>query len=156
MGMRGTATILFLATHITDAEAMQLSDPVYCYILDVILLLYSIIFTALYFREKFLRKGPVPEDPSDPAAPTRDPNEPVYTDLDLPQMDSDYQQLNRPIRRREEETQYQELRGQSNDEYQRINPAGRKPRKSKKKSNEARTGRRRDAAEAVEMYKLPQ
>lgn len=33
------------------AEA-SMSDPTNCYILDVFLLLYSIIFTALYFREK--------------------------------------------------------------------------------------------------------
>lgn len=30
----------------------SMSDPTNCYILDVFLLLYSIIFTALYFREK--------------------------------------------------------------------------------------------------------
>lgn len=32
--------------------AASMSDPTNCYILDVFLLLYSIIFTALYFREK--------------------------------------------------------------------------------------------------------
>ncbi|XP_050975280.1 CD247 antigen like [Labeo rohita] len=148
MEMSRTITLLFLASHVSFADASP-SDPTYCYILDVFLLLYSIIFTALYFREKFTREGPVPPDP---ATPARNPNEPVYTDLDLPQMSSDYQQLDRPIRRREPETHYQELRAHTSDEYQEIRS---KPRKAKNKSNEGRTGRNRDAAEAVEMETFP-
>ncbi|XP_065107991.1 CD247 antigen like [Paramisgurnus dabryanus] len=168
MEIRRKATILFLATRVSGADASSfLYNPVYCYALDVFLLLYSILFTALFFREKFTR--PVASDPAAPAVPARNPNEPVYTDLDLPQVGSDYHQLDRPIRRREEETQYQELRGQSNDEYQRINTKelrgqsndeyqriNTKPRKPKNKSNEARTGRRREGAENMEMYALPQ
>ncbi|XP_051564865.1 T-cell surface glycoprotein CD3 zeta chain-like [Myxocyprinus asiaticus] len=148
MEMSRTATLLLLATHVSYTEAVHVSDPVVCYILDVILLLYSIIFTALYFQVKFTRKEPIPPEP---ATPARNPNEPVYTDLDLPQMSSDYQQLDRPIRRREEETHYQELRGQSNEEYQEIKKTGIKPRKGNNKPNEARTRRKLDAAEAVEM-----
>ncbi|NP_001093577.1 CD247 antigen like precursor [Danio rerio] len=150
MEMSRTSTLLLLASCVSSAEA-TVSDPTYCYILDVILLVYSIIFTALYFREKFLKEGPVPPDP---AAPVRNPNEPVYTDLDLPQVGSDYQQLDRPIRRREPETHYQELRAHASDEYQQIGTKG-KPRKAKSKSNEGRTGRKRDAAEAVEMETFP-
>ncbi|XP_055070928.2 CD247 antigen like [Misgurnus anguillicaudatus] len=154
MEIRRKATILFLATHVSSADASaSLYNPVYCYALDVFLLLYSIIFTALFFREKFTKTRPDASDAAAPAVPARNPNEPVYTDLDLPQIGSDYQQLDRPIRRREEETQYQELRGQSNDEYQKINTKARKP---KSKSNEARTGRRREGAENMEMYALPQ
>ncbi|XP_067301172.1 CD247 antigen like [Pseudorasbora parva] len=151
MEMSRTSTLLFLATYVSSAEA-SLSDPTNCYILDVFLLLYSIIFTALYFREKFTKEGPVPPEPETTA---RNPNEPVYTDLDLPQMSSEYQQLDRPIRRREPETHYQELRGPRNDEYQEIRPKGNKPRKAKKKTDEARTGRKREAAEAVEMETFP-
>ncbi|XP_016322882.1 T-cell surface glycoprotein CD3 zeta chain-like [Sinocyclocheilus anshuiensis] len=152
MEMSRTITLLFLASHVSSTEAMSASDPTNCFILDVFLLLYSIIFTALYFREKFTREGPVPPDP---ASPARNPNEPVYTDLDLPQMSSDYQQLDRPIRRREPETHYQELRTHTSDEYQEIRTKGTKPRKGKGKSNEGRTGRNRDAAEAVEMETFP-
>ncbi|XP_051761164.1 CD247 antigen like [Ctenopharyngodon idella] len=151
MEMSRTTTLLFLVTHVSSADA-SMSDPTNCYILDVFLLLYSIIFTALYFREKFTKEEPVPPEP---ATPARNPNEPVYTDLDLPQMSSDYQQLDRPIRRREPETHYQELRGARNDEYQEIKPKGNKPRKGKSKPDEARTGRKRDAAEAVEMETFP-
>ncbi|XP_051998684.1 T-cell surface glycoprotein CD3 zeta chain-like [Xyrauchen texanus] len=148
MEMSRAATLLLLSTHVSYAEAVHVSDPIVCYILDVILLLYSIIFTALYFRVKFTREEPIPDEP---ATPARNPNEPVYTDLDLPQMSSDYQQLNRPIRRREEETHYQELRGQSNEEYQEIKKTGTKPRTGNSKPKEARTGRKRNAAETVEM-----
>ncbi|XP_026128687.1 T-cell surface glycoprotein CD3 zeta chain-like [Carassius auratus] len=133
-------------------EALSVFDPTYCYIFDVFLLLYSVIFTALYFREKFTREEPVPPEPA-PLA--RNPNEPVYTDLDLPQMSSDYQQLDRPIRRREPETHYQELRAHTSDEYQAIRTKGAKPRKSKRKSNEGRTRRNGDAAESMEMETYP-
>ncbi|XP_059418197.1 T-cell surface glycoprotein CD3 zeta chain-like [Carassius carassius] len=152
MEMSRTITLLFLASQVSFTEASSASDPTYCYVLDVLLLLYSILFTALYFREKFTKEGPVPPDP---ASPERNPNEPVYTDLDLPQMSSDYQQLDRPIRRREPETHYQELRAHTSDEYQEIRTKGKKPRKGKGQSNEGRTGRNRDAAEAVEMEAFP-
>uniref|UniRef100_A0A9J7X9C6 CD247 antigen like n=1 Tax=Cyprinus carpio carpio TaxID=630221 RepID=A0A9J7X9C6_CYPCA len=142
MEMSRTISLLFLASHVSSTGALSASDPTYCYIFDVFLLLYSIIFTALYFREKFTREGPVPPDP---ASSARNPNEPVYTDLDLPQMSSDYQQLDRPIRRREPETHYQELRAHTSDEYQEIRTKGTK----------GRTGRNRDAAEAVEMDTFP-
>ena len=33
-------------------EALEVTDPAICYILDAFLLLYGIVFTALYFREK--------------------------------------------------------------------------------------------------------
>ncbi|XP_052005063.1 T-cell surface glycoprotein CD3 zeta chain-like isoform X2 [Xyrauchen texanus] len=145
MEMSRTATLLFLATHVSYTEAVHVSDPIVCYILDVILLLYSIIITALYFEQKFTRELPIPPDP---ATPARNANEAVYTDLDLPQINSDYQQLDRPIRS-QEETHYQELRGQSNEEYQKIKKTRTKPHKRKPK--EARTGRKRDAAEVVEM-----
>ncbi|XP_051566419.1 T-cell surface glycoprotein CD3 zeta chain-like isoform X2 [Myxocyprinus asiaticus] len=148
MEMSRTATLLLLATHVSYTEAVHVSDPIVCYILDVILLLYSIIFTALYFRQKFTREEPIPPDP---ATPARNPNEPVYTDLDLPQINSDYQQLDRLIRRQEEETHYQELRGQSNEEYQEIKKTGTKPHKGRSKPNEARTGRKRDAEVVAEM-----
>ncbi|KTF94014.1 hypothetical protein cypCar_00009263 [Cyprinus carpio] len=141
MEMSRTISLLFLASHVSSTGALSASDPTYCYIFDVFLLLYSIIFTALYFREKFTREGPVPPDP---ASSARNPNEPVYTDLDLPQMSSDYQQLDRP-----------ELRAHTSDEYQEIRTKGTKPRKAKSKSNEGRTGRNRDAAEAVEMDTFP-
>uniref|UniRef100_A0A3B1J4U0 High affinity immunoglobulin epsilon receptor subunit gamma n=1 Tax=Astyanax mexicanus TaxID=7994 RepID=A0A3B1J4U0_ASTMX len=42
----------FILSSVFTTEAMSLSDPVTCYILDAVLLLYCIIFTALYFRIK--------------------------------------------------------------------------------------------------------
>uniref|UniRef100_A0A671NW94 CD247 antigen like n=1 Tax=Sinocyclocheilus anshuiensis TaxID=1608454 RepID=A0A671NW94_9TELE len=133
-----TKALGLLKMFVLFAEALSVSDPTYCYVLDVFLLLYSILFTALYFREKFTREGPVPPDP---ASPARNPNEPVYTDLDLPQMSSDYQQLDRPVRL------FYELRPHTSDEYQEIRTKGKKV--------SGRTGRNRDAAEAVEMETFP-
>ncbi|KAL2081426.1 hypothetical protein ACEWY4_023279 [Coilia grayii] len=56
--MRGTTRLLALAmmAHVADATV---SDPVICYMLDAFLLLYCIVFTALFFRQKFAGSPPV-------------------------------------------------------------------------------------------------
>ncbi|KAI4903040.1 hypothetical protein NFI96_033400, partial [Prochilodus magdalenae] len=62
---------------------MSMSDPITCYVLDAVLLLYCIIFTALYFRIKFSRLQ------SDNSAPA----EPLYEGLKTDQMSDEYQTL---------------------------------------------------------------
>lgn len=42
---------------------MSISDPNICYILDGLLLLYSIVMTALFFRAKVSTGGPQPSSP---------------------------------------------------------------------------------------------
>ncbi|XP_067083830.1 CD247 antigen like isoform X2 [Osmerus mordax] len=48
-----TAAVFVLLQRVSSAEA-SLSTPVTCYILDGFLLLYCIVFTGLFFREKLL------------------------------------------------------------------------------------------------------
>ncbi|XP_022536337.2 CD247 antigen like [Astyanax mexicanus] len=128
---------------------MSLSDPVTCYILDAVLLLYCIIFTALYFRIKFAR---IQSD-------TSVPQESVYEGLNKNAMTDEYEtlagqsgQAGGPVRRnrvQQEEGQYEALRSPSNDDYQEI-PKKAKPRKSKAKSKESAA-----TADAIEMDPLP-
>ncbi|XP_056415865.1 T-cell surface glycoprotein CD3 zeta chain [Hyla sarda] len=42
-----------------DAQFLGLADLRYCYMLDGILFFYAIIVTALFFREKLSKRGPV-------------------------------------------------------------------------------------------------
>nr|WAQ80367.1 T-cell receptor zeta chain [Bufo gargarizans] len=58
------ALCAFLHAHlpVADAQFFGLTDPRYCYLLDGILFFYSIIVTALFFREKLIKRGPVNGD----------------------------------------------------------------------------------------------
>ncbi|XP_041940333.1 high affinity immunoglobulin epsilon receptor subunit gamma-like isoform X1 [Alosa sapidissima] len=62
MRMWRTIKLLPLSLMVHVAEATSVSDPVICYVLDAVLLLYCIVFTALYFREKFLRSPTTQEE----------------------------------------------------------------------------------------------
>lgn len=54
----------FLHAHLSvaDAQFFGLTDPRYCYLLDGMLFFYAIIVTALFFREKLKKRGPVEGD----------------------------------------------------------------------------------------------
>ncbi|XP_071994999.1 T-cell surface glycoprotein CD3 zeta chain isoform X2 [Engystomops pustulosus] len=56
-----------LHTHlsIADAQFFGLNDPKYCYLLDGILFIYAIIVTALFFREKLVKRRPGHKDGND-------------------------------------------------------------------------------------------
>ncbi|XP_073433216.1 T-cell surface glycoprotein CD3 zeta chain [Dendrobates tinctorius] len=53
-----------LHTHLStaDAQFFGLTDPKYCYLLDGILFFYAIIVTALFFREKLIKRDAVSGD----------------------------------------------------------------------------------------------
>ncbi|XP_036413039.1 T-cell surface glycoprotein CD3 zeta chain [Colossoma macropomum] len=61
MGHQKTGALAFFVLMLSPAEASSgLYDPRFCYILDVFLLIYGIIITALFLREKFCKpKGKV-------------------------------------------------------------------------------------------------
>ncbi|KAG9271078.1 T-cell surface glycoprotein CD3 zeta chain-like [Astyanax mexicanus] len=130
---------------------MSLSDPVTCYILDAVLLLYCIIFTALYFRIKFAR---IQSD-------TSVPQESVYEGLNKNAMTDEYEtlagqsgQAGGPVRRnrvQQEEGQYEALRSPSNDDYQEI------PKKAKVGVHFSTVffPQSAAAADAIEMDPLP-
>ncbi|XP_072254471.1 T-cell surface glycoprotein CD3 zeta chain isoform X3 [Pyxicephalus adspersus] len=47
---------------VTDAQAFGLTDPRLCYLLDGILLIYAIIISALFIREKLPKSKPIEEE----------------------------------------------------------------------------------------------
>ncbi|XP_076857640.1 CD247 antigen like isoform X2 [Brachyhypopomus gauderio] len=125
MAVLRTETLLILVPLLSSAEAVGWSDPITCYILDAVLLLYCIVFTALYFRIKLSRL-----QADDPAK-----NEPVYTGLNTNEMSDAYQTLDQSTsqargpakqnRAEKQEGPYEALRTPSNDEYQEIKKTSR-------------------------------
>ncbi|XP_060785526.1 CD247 antigen like [Neoarius graeffei] len=113
--------LLCLALLLSSAEATNFSDPIVCYVLDAVLLLYCIIFTALYFKLKFEKAKAFVKLP-DKSALTAEAGQ--------------------------DEGHYQALVGQSNQEYEEIKRKS-KPRKHKSKSKEPKS--KSGAAEAIEM-----
>ncbi|MCJ8732371.1 hypothetical protein PDJAM_G00210690 [Pangasius djambal] len=118
-------SLLCLALLVSSAEATNANDPIICYVLDAVLLLYCIIFTALYFKLKF---------------------EKAQTFVVAPNMSPSTDQAP------QEEGQYEALVGQSNDDYQEIQTKS-KPPKKKSKAKEPKS--KSNAAEAIEMKSGP-
>ncbi|XP_033842270.2 CD247 antigen like [Periophthalmus magnuspinnatus] len=60
------SVLLVLLFNPTSCYAFSPSDPMICYILDGVLIIYCIVATALFFREKLCREVPnvVVSDPS--------------------------------------------------------------------------------------------
>ncbi|XP_058886508.1 T-cell surface glycoprotein CD3 zeta chain-like isoform X2 [Acipenser ruthenus] len=67
-----------------EAEVLGLTDPKLCYILDGVLLLYSVIITALYFKNKFSKAKDKPQKES------------LYADLDRSRVEVYDQANSRP------------------------------------------------------------
>ncbi|XP_064166119.1 T-cell surface glycoprotein CD3 zeta chain-like isoform X1 [Anguilla rostrata] len=56
MDLRWTGLLVVLAMAVPSAEAkIGLNDPMLCYILDGVLLLYGLVITGLFFRERYFK-----------------------------------------------------------------------------------------------------
>ncbi|XP_048864272.1 T-cell surface glycoprotein CD3 zeta chain-like [Brienomyrus brachyistius] len=134
----GVLTVLVLVFH--PAEAMDIMDPRICYVLDGLLMLYSIIMTALFFKAKFgtqsiskeegiysdLNRAPDTYDQlrgaNDLEIGTmqrqRSGNDGVYTPLQKKDDDT-YKQItgNRERKKNKNEQVYQGLTGATRDTY---------------------------------------
>ncbi|XP_016406663.1 T-cell surface glycoprotein CD3 zeta chain-like [Sinocyclocheilus rhinocerous] len=63
MAPRAASAVIILLS-ITPVSAMSKYDPQYCYILDAFLLLYCIIITAFFVRERYIKKKSIVEQDS--------------------------------------------------------------------------------------------
>ncbi|XP_013863969.1 T-cell surface glycoprotein CD3 zeta chain [Austrofundulus limnaeus] len=73
--------LLVLASVLPSAEALNISDPQLCYILDGFLGLYGLIITGMFIKEKFFRSKMKPAEES------------LYTDLRGQETDGGYAPL---------------------------------------------------------------
>uniref|UniRef100_V9KAZ5 T-cell surface glycoprotein CD3 zeta chain n=1 Tax=Callorhinchus milii TaxID=7868 RepID=V9KAZ5_CALMI len=114
--------ILALEFHLTDADAMTLTDPKLCYILDGILFIYGIIITALYLKLRFTK---VKNKPGDAAGSTpnvedqyqtlRNQDKDQYSSLAFSGQDAEAGAGKRNRRRRDDSANV-------NDTYTKLNP----------------------------------
>ncbi|XP_067083821.1 CD247 antigen like isoform X1 [Osmerus mordax] len=123
-----TAAVFVLLQRVSSAEA-SLSTPVTCYILDGFLLLYCIVFTGLFFREKLLHST----FPSNVASNTDNDANGNYEEQNLADPSSGAI----PKRRQEEgDRTYQTLGDVESDPYQMIESTKTKSRARKVKKTE--------------------
>ncbi|XP_026150860.1 T-cell surface glycoprotein CD3 zeta chain-like [Mastacembelus armatus] len=82
----GVFVVLFVLVLPASCEESFFTDPVICYFLDGILVVYSISVTALYFREKFSSSPPaVSNNEEDKGG--------IYQELERPKDADPYQEL---------------------------------------------------------------
>ncbi|XP_051982452.1 T-cell surface glycoprotein CD3 zeta chain [Xyrauchen texanus] len=115
MMMKGTAAVFLLLSvaPVTDASVMSPYDPSFCYILDGFLLLYGIIITAFFVRERFIVKRNKADKNS------------LYEPINKSNR-SEYDMMRDPEggaagRRRGDDT-YTPLKRQTDDTYRKIEP----------------------------------
>ncbi|XP_072300813.1 high affinity immunoglobulin epsilon receptor subunit gamma-like [Eucyclogobius newberryi] len=56
--IKSVVLVLLIFLNTTSCNALSVSDPTICYILDGVLILYCIIATVLFLREKLLHQVP--------------------------------------------------------------------------------------------------
>ncbi|KAI1885185.1 hypothetical protein AGOR_G00217580 [Albula goreensis] len=153
MDLWSAGVLAFLASSVPSAEASGwgINNPKVCYILDVILLLYGLIMTALLIREKFRKRKASTSDglytdlqphrgSYDPPRPRNDPEtgrgnrrqagDDLYTPLQKPNMET-YNQIHvkQERRRNKSEQVYQGLSSATKDTYDSLHMQPMPPRR---------------------------
>ncbi|XP_041858617.1 CD247 antigen like isoform X2 [Melanotaenia boesemani] len=118
---RTGALVLFVLLVPVSCQEVFFTDPVICYFLDAFLMVYCVVATALFFREKFSNMPPVVES---------DEKGGIYQELERP-MDADPYQVLEPSKgrkkagRKKKAKNHTEQRDQ--DPYELLNVPGRPP-----------------------------
>lgn len=107
-----TVTLLLSITPLTEASTF-LYDPRYCYILDAFLLIYGIIITAFFVRERFVVKNRKAEDSL--YQPINQSGKDVYAMRNQRNAEEA-----RTGRKREENSAYMPLQKKTDDTYREI------------------------------------
>ncbi|MBN3322660.1 CD3Z protein, partial [Atractosteus spatula] len=128
-----------------------LTDPRLCYILDGVLLIYGIIITALYFKDKFSKPKEGPQ------------MEPIYSDLDKnrDQYDqlrrgNDIENAPRPNRRNADDV-YTPLQKPTTDSYDQIavKHKGERRRNKNEQVYQGLSAATKDTYDSLNMQPLP-
>ncbi|XP_041723871.1 T-cell surface glycoprotein CD3 zeta chain-like [Coregonus clupeaformis] len=122
--------VMLMLMLLSSAEA-SLNEPVICYILDGVLILYSIITTVLFFKVKWCQSVPEPEEESTYAELLTGPIADDYEDLRTDQTAATRQKH----RQEASSDTYQALqvKDDESDAYQVIKSKGRTRKKDKAK-----------------------
>ncbi|XP_036396317.1 T-cell surface glycoprotein CD3 zeta chain-like [Megalops cyprinoides] len=153
MDLRRTGALVFLALVVPTAgsePANALNNPMLCYILDGVLLVYGLVVTALFFRERFFK----------PAAVSTD--DPVYMGLNKP--GDQYEELRRrndpeggaarANRRQGTEETYTRLQKTTEDAYKEIGV--KKERRGKREQvYQGLSAATKDTYDSLQMQSVP-
>ncbi|XP_063069914.1 T-cell surface glycoprotein CD3 zeta chain-like isoform X2 [Engraulis encrasicolus] len=161
-----TCSLLVLSMMVHGVDAV--SDPVICYILDAFLLLYCIIFTALFFRQKFEQNPLVTEEEN---KETEGEGEGGTYEAVGTQINPEPEPEPGPVRRQRGQAQqraqpeatddnYAALQHRTGDTYAKIQGKGKKKKKKEEQGEasgayEALTRPSADTYNALEMRPLP-
>ncbi|XP_028991641.1 CD247 antigen like [Betta splendens] len=112
----GVFVLFVLVAQVSCSGADFFTDPVICYFLDGFLMVYCIVATALYFREKFSR---VPVE-----MPSGEEKGGIYQELERPKDTDPYQELD-PLRRKKKSGKKKKTRADDKDKdpYECLSPA---------------------------------
>ncbi|XP_066516104.1 T-cell surface glycoprotein CD3 zeta chain [Hoplias malabaricus] len=148
MELQKTGVFLLLILMVTPAEASVMYDPKICYVLDGFLLLYGIIITALYLRERFCPSGGKVQKESE------------YDDLKGPRSTYDgLRQRGDPESgrghrgRRDVEEPYARLQKKSEDTYKEIHV--KKDNRQKEQVYQGLSAATKDTYDQLHMQPLP-
>ncbi|KAF7207100.1 T-cell surface glycoprotein CD3 zeta chain [Nothobranchius furzeri] len=139
--------LLVLTSVLPSAEAMNISDPRLCYILDGFLGLYGLIVTGMFIKEKFFRtKVKVKE-------------ESLYSDLRGQGADGGYDLLNMDAergrnRRVMDDSTYTDLQKRSEGAYREL-PVKRERPKKGEQVYQGLSSATRDTYDSLQMQPLP-
>ncbi|XP_038153721.1 T-cell surface glycoprotein CD3 zeta chain-like [Cyprinodon tularosa] len=141
--------LLVLASALPSAEALSISDPQLCYILDGFLGLYGLIITGMFIKEKFFRtKGKGGEDNlyAGLTRPTNDTYAPLNPDPERPDK-------RRQNRVREDDT-YTGLGPRADATYKEL-PVRRERQRKNDQVYQGLSAATRDTYDALQMQPLP-
>ncbi|KAJ8405963.1 hypothetical protein AAFF_G00308510, partial [Aldrovandia affinis] len=153
MDLWSAGVLVFLASYVASTEATDwgINNPKFCYILDVVLLIYCLVITALLIREKLHK-------------PKASANDGLYTDLTS--HGTSYEPLRarndpetgaaRGNRRQAGEEVYTSLQKPGKETYDRLNV---KPERRRNKNEpevyQGLSAATKDTYDALQMQPLP-
>ncbi|KAB5523354.1 hypothetical protein PHYPO_G00151590 [Pangasianodon hypophthalmus] len=149
MGLQKTGALVLLILIISPAEAIGLYDPKFCYLLDVFLLVYGIIITALFVRER-RRTQPKDNMQKDSTYATLSGAQSTYDDLRS--RDAEKGRARGGRRRTDDET-YTRLKDKTEDTYKEIQV--KKDRRPNDQVYQGLSSATKDTYDALHMQPLP-
>ncbi|KAK2817903.1 hypothetical protein Q7C36_021836 [Tachysurus vachellii] len=147
MGLQKTGALVLLIFIVSPAEASGLYDPRFCYALDVLLLIYGIVITALFLRQK--RQKPADKMQKDPTYAPLSGNQSVYHELG---RDAEAGRA-RGVRKKGDDDTYTPLRDKTEDTYKEIQV--KKDRRPNDQVYQGLSSATKDTYDSLHMQPLP-
>lgn len=154
MDLRKTGVLVILAVLFPSTEAaIGLNDPMLCYILDGVLLLYGLIVTALFFREKYFKPKEVTSK-EDGIYMGLNQTPDTYDQLRLPRDAESGGTATRKTRKQTDET-YTALQRPAEDDYKEIGVKKERRRNKNEQLYQGLSPANKATYDSLQMQQLP-